>query len=124
VKSKFPYYHGATPVIFKNAKILRKNQTPAEAFLWTILRRKSLKKLKFRRQHPVNRFIVDFYCHELKLVIELDGDIHLPEEIKTYDLKREELLRSMGLTVIRFTNEQVFREPERIIKTVLEFCPA
>ena len=120
MKGKLPYYHNASDRIFENAKKLRKKQTPAEQRLWKILRNHSLEKLKFRRQHPISRYIVDFYCHELLLVIEIDGAIHLLEEVRQYDLAREEQLRSLGLTVIRFTNEQVFTEPEVIANAILK----
>ena len=120
MKSKIPYYHEATERIFKNAKSLRRNQTPAEELLWKILRSHKLDGLKFRRQHPISRFIADFYCHELKLIIELDGGIHELEEVKAYDIIREKELRSLGLTVIRFKNEQVFTEPEVILDKVVE----
>lgn len=120
MKSKMPYYHKATERIFKNAKELRRNQTPAEELLWKILRSHKLDGLKFRRQHPVSWFIADFYCHELKLIIELDGGVHELEEVKAYDIRREKKLRSLGLTVIRFKNEQVYTEPEVILNSVLE----
>ena len=120
MKSKIPYYHNATERIFDNAKKLRRNQTPAEERLWKILRSHKLDGLKFRRQHPLSWFIADFYCHELKLIIELDGGIHELEEVKAYDIKREKKLRSLGLTVIRFKNEQVYTEPEVILNAVLE----
>ena len=120
MKSKMPYYHKATERIFDNAKKLRRNQTLAEERLWKILRNHKLDGLKFRRQHPVSWFIADFYCHELKLIIELDGGIHELEEVKAYDIKREEKLRALGLTVIRFKNEQVYTEPEVILNSVLE----
>lgn len=120
MKSKMPYYHKATERIFKNAKELRRNQTPAEERLWKILRSHKLEGLKFRRQHPVSWFIADFYCHELKLIIELDGGIHELEEVKAYDIRREKKLRALGLTVIRFKNEQVYTEPEVILNSVLE----
>jgi very-short-patch-repair endonuclease len=119
MKSKFLYYHNAEPKIFKNAKVLRKKQTPAEALLWKILRNRAFGKLKFRRQHPLSYFIADFYCHELKLIIELDGGIHEIDYIRERDAKREAKLRELGLTVIRFTNEQVFTEPEVIVNSIL-----
>lgn len=120
MKRKMPYYHNAIERIFDNAKKLRRNQTPAEERLWKILRSHKLDGLKFRRQHPLSWFIADFYCHELKLIIELDGGIHELEEVKAYDIRREKKLRELGLTVIRFKNEQVYTEPEVILNAVLE----
>lgn len=67
------------------------------------------------------RFIVDFYCHELKLVVEVDGDIHELEEIKAHDKIRESVIRDLGLTVIRFTNEDVYFHSDWIIMKILEF---
>jgi very-short-patch-repair endonuclease len=122
MKSKMPYYHEATKQIFDNAKKLRRNQTPAEERLWKILRSHKIKGLKFRRQHPIYRFIADFYCHDLKLIIEIDGSIHLLDDIKEYDIKREEKLKQLGLNVIRFTNEQVFMEPEIIVDAIMKLC--
>jgi len=69
---------------------------------------------RFRRQHPLSNYIADFYCHKLKLVIELDGNIHDQEEVKASDQEREEAIKSLGITVIRFTNED--------IKTRIEAC--
>lgn len=74
-------FFGASPVIHKQAKELRKRETKAEKILWSFLSNHQL-IVKFRRQHPVNQFIVDFYSHELKLVIEVDGEIHLKKEIR------------------------------------------
>ena len=96
------------------ARDLRNNQTPSEQLLWEVLRRKSLFRYKFLRQHPifyridkdwVDFYIADFYCSKLQLVIELDGKIH--EVKKDYDLDRDEKLRSKGLTVIRIKNEEL-----------------
>ncbi|MCS4434570.1 endonuclease domain-containing protein [Aquiflexum gelatinilyticum] len=70
-------FYGASPEIFRRARELRKNTTPSENSLWTLLRKKQFEGYKFRRQHPVNKFIADFYCHELRLIIELDGGITL-----------------------------------------------
>ena len=120
MKNTRPFFYKATHIIFKNAKKLRKKQTKAEAHLWKILRGRHLENLKFRRQHPINRFIVDFYCHELKLVVEIDGDIHLLTHIKEYDNFREAKLNSFGLNVIRFTNAQVYMEQHVIINAILK----
>lgn len=69
-------FFGASPKIFQRATELRKNMTEAERILWSALRRKQLSGKRFRRQHPIETFIVDFYCHEARLVIEVDGGIH------------------------------------------------
>jgi very-short-patch-repair endonuclease len=85
-----------------------------------MVRNRALHGLKFRRQHPLNRYIADFYCHELKLVIELDGRVHDLREVKERDLLKEEAIRKLGLTVIRFNNDIVFSDPDRIGGKVLE----
>ena len=77
MKSKFDMYYGASLEVMEKAKILGKSETDAEKILWERLRNKQLLGLKFRRQHPINIFIVDFYCHKIKLVVEVDGKIHL-----------------------------------------------
>src|SRR3989338_972149 len=97
------------------ARDLRKNQTPAESLLWKNLRNRKLQELKFNRQFPVVYgrnfdgtslfFIADFYCHEKKLIIELDGKIH--DFQKEYDKEREHILNQLGLKVIRFKNEEL-----------------
>nr|NQU92957.1 endonuclease domain-containing protein [Bacteroidota bacterium] len=110
------YHYGATPEIFDRAQQLRKKMTEAEANLWKRLRNRKFEGLKFRRQHPVNRFIVDFYCHEKRLVVEVDGSIHDLKEVKERDEGREEDLKNLGLTIVRFTNEEILND----ISTVLE----
>lgn len=114
MKSKHPYYYGAASSTFEKAKILRKASTPAEKLLWKMIRNRKMLGLKFRRQHPLKYFVADFYCHEALLVLEVDGSIHELEEIKQYDKEREEMIMELGLTVLRFTNEEVFTEPEKI----------
>ena len=98
---------GASPEIFKRAIELRKNMTGTEKILWSALRRKQLSGKRFRRQHPIETFIIDFYCHEARLVIEVDGGIHLEKEHKEYDSGRSNELEQLGLKIIRFTNEQI-----------------
>ena len=90
-------------------KALRKNLTPAEATLWKSLQRKQLKGRKFRRQHSIENFIVDFYCPQEKLIIELDGAIHLDFAQQNYDFERMQKLEELGFTVISFENKLVFR---------------
>ena len=98
--------HRIHPVILARARELRQPQTPAEATLWRCLRNRNL-KYKFRRQHPIHRFIVDFYCAEAKLLIEIDGDSHFEKEQIEYDKARTEYLENLGYKVIRFTNNDV-----------------
>ena len=80
-------HYGALPTIFSYAKKLRQNSTKAETLLWNELRRHAL-GYKFRRQHPAWLYVVDFYCHSLRLVIEIDGGIHEDEETKSKDLQK------------------------------------
>ncbi|MDV7186519.1 DUF559 domain-containing protein [Lutibacter sp. TH_r2] len=99
-------------------KKLRNNLTPAEAFLWKCLQQKKLDGRKFRRQHSINNYIVDFYCAEEKLIIELDGEVHFNVVQQDYDAKRTEELESLGFKVIRFENKQVFEETALVLKTI------
>ena len=103
------------------AKALRHNQTSAEALMWKIIRNRNLEELKFRRQHPIAFFIADFYCHELKLVIELDGDIHELDSVKKNDIYKEKTLASLGINVLRFSNDDVFRNADFVANKILEF---
>ena len=89
-------------------KYLRKNMTPAEAYLWTHLKKKQLAGRKFRRQHSIFNYIVDFYCASEKLIIELDGQVHINYTAEMKDLKRTKILEKNGFTVIRFENKMVF----------------
>jgi very-short-patch-repair endonuclease len=115
---EYPMYFGATPDIFKKAKELRKYETDAEKILWTKLNRNQILGLQFRRQHPIDRFIADFYCAKIKLVVEVDGSIHeLPENLD-YDIGRSEIMNDFGITVIRFSNEQIINEIDTTIKKI------
>ena len=110
-------FYGASNLIFQRAEELRNSMTAAEELLWKQIHINEW-KLKFRRQHPIANYIVDFYCHALKLVIELDGGIHEVEDVKKYDEQREAYLNELGLTVLRFTNEQLFKENKLVIKKI------
>lgn len=98
-------YFGATPVTLHKARHLRNRMTPEENLLWEQLKNKKCCQVRFRRQHPINTFIVDFYCHTAKLVIELDGEIHLRQ--KQTDAERTQVLEELGLSVIRFSNLEI-----------------
>jgi very-short-patch-repair endonuclease len=98
---------------------LRKNQTRAEKALWQALRKRNLKGHKFRRQHPIGRYIVDFYCHSAKLVIEVDGSIHDILSIKEYDQVREQDIIELGVRILRFTNDQVLGKLDWVVEEIL-----
>ncbi|HPS59564.1 MAG TPA: endonuclease domain-containing protein [Spirochaetota bacterium] len=87
------------------ARTLRKEQTPEETKVWEALRNRRFCNLKFRRQHDLEGFIVDFYCHELRLAIEIDGKVH--DRQKDYDELRQIIIEDSGCRVIRISNEEV-----------------
>jgi len=110
-------FYGAGNLIFENAKKLRENPTNAETVLWGYLKQWPLGQ-KFRRQHPIGIYIADFYCHALKMVIEVDGSIHIEREVAEIDVRRQIDLEKDGLTVIRFQNEEVERKLENVIAEI------
>jgi very-short-patch-repair endonuclease len=109
---------GTTPEIEAAAIELRKKLTPSEKQLWQALRGGKLGGFKFRRQHPVGRFILDFYCPVCKLVIELDGAIHNNQT--DYDADRTKYLETHGYKVLRFHNEEVMQQLEKVLDFILE----
>ena len=111
-------WKGAPSDSFTKAQFLRRNETKAEKLLWEKLRNNQLEGLKFRRQHPVNIYIADFYCHKFKLIIELDGDYHNQEEQKHKDEVRTEVLRLNDLKIIRFKNEEVEQDINQVLTTI------
>ena len=111
-------FYGAKPNIFEKAKSLRNNMTIAEKIFWKELNANKIKGYRFKAQHPVNRYIVDFYCHKAKLVIEIDGNIHDNEEVKERDDGRTYEIENYGLKVIRFTNNQVLNNIEEVINEI------
>jgi acetylglutamate kinase len=110
-------YYGASHLIFQKAEELRNRMTPAEEILWKHLHINEW-KLKFRRQHPIWNYVTDFYCHGIKLVIELDGGIHEIEEVKKNDEVRETHLKEFGLTVLRFKNDEVVKDINSVLKRI------
>ena len=100
------------------ARNLRRNETSAEALLWKELRGRRQDGLKFRRQHPVPPYILDFAERKLKLAIEIDGATHGTAAEKTYDAKRTEFLESKGWTVLRLTNTDVFEDAEATFEAI------
>ncbi len=114
MNSKIPFHHNESKRAQEFAKDLRKRQTYAEELFSKMVRNRNMLNIKIRRQHPIGPFIADFYCHELKLAIELDGSINEVEEVKQKDIKREQFLKEQGLYVIRFNNDDVFTNPHLI----------
>ncbi len=98
-------------------KELRKNPTVAEKTLWWYLKDKSL-GVKFRRQHSTGGYIVDFYCKETKLIIELDGEIHNTQESREYDSVRDKFFTQLGYTVLRFPNIEVENNIEGVLRKI------
>jgi len=113
-------WKGASKETFMKARILRKKMTEPEKMLWERLSNNQLEGLKFRRQHPILFYIADFYCHVHLLVIEIDGGYHETEEQKVKDEERSEHLKSNGITLIRFTNDDVLKDLESVIKNISE----
>jgi imidazole glycerol-phosphate synthase subunit HisF len=109
--------------IFDIAKKLRQSMTPAERILWEKVKNNSL-GIKIRRQEAfifgAYRYVADFYCPALKLIIEIDGDIHEDKEIKEIDEFREDIFKEMGYKVIRFNNEAVINDLDKVIKKIKE----
>ena len=105
-----------TPMQTKRAKSLRVAQTKAEGLLWSVLRGKQLCDMKFRRQHPIGPFFADFACVSRRLVVELDGSYH--DLIQDKDLQRQQYLVVHGWNVIRFSNEEVLRDVEAVLRAI------
>ena len=112
-------FEGASHIIFANAKHLRRNMTDAETVLWMHLK-KGINGIKVRRQHPIGLYIADFYCHKVKLIIEIDGPVHNNTETKKTDEERQKNLEKWGYLVIRFSNQQVMKKTEKVISIIKE----
>ena len=107
---KTPFY------IVELAKDLRNNMTESEKKLWSFLRMRQIGRHKFRCQHPIYRYILDFYCHEKRLAIEIDGNIHNSQQ--EYDKYRDEFLNSIGIRTLRLRNEDVLNSIEKVIEII------
>ncbi|NIN01747.1 MAG: DUF559 domain-containing protein [candidate division Zixibacteria bacterium] len=112
-KSQTPGY------VYDLCRELGKNATEAENLLWNCLRTNRLKRLKFGRQHPIGRYIADFYFREARLVIELEGSVHNQKDQKEYDRIRQEILKVRGLRVLRIKNKEVERNIEKLLHRIL-----
>lgn len=108
-----------SPIIRQRSRELRQPLTPAEQKLWSVLRNRNLGGYKFRRQHPIGHFIVDFYCAEKHLVIEIDGDVHSQQ--LEYDLARTDWLQSLGYTVLRYQNQQILNHLDEVACDIIQY---
>ena len=112
----------------RRARELRREQTPAEAALWELLRDRQILGLKFRRQSPVSRYIADFCCPDLRLIVELDGEVHSTDAQIAHDENRDEYPQALGYEVLRFPNEQLLNDPgsvlDQITQSVLALRPS
>jgi very-short-patch-repair endonuclease len=107
----------------KKRQYLRKNMTKAEIILWSKLKGKHLKGLKFRRQYGINNYVVDFYCPELRLAIELDGNIHGYNSRIAYDMQRQRDIEALGIKVLRYTNNDVIKNIEGVLSDIITTTP-
>jgi very-short-patch-repair endonuclease len=114
--------HGnSRPSTYENARDLRKVQTKAEGKLWQALRNGKVDDLKFRRQHAFDDYILDFYCHKMKLAVEVDGEVHNDPEVAAYDIVRTKNLNDNGITVLRFTNDEVEKNSKAVIQKIKDW---
>jgi very-short-patch-repair endonuclease len=101
-------------------KMLRNNLSKAEAIMWNYLSRRKMHGYKFRRQHSIDQYVLDFYCPELKLAIEIDGDSHFISGAEEYDKVRQEHIESFGVHFLRFTNMDVCENIDGVCQTIWE----
>ncbi len=102
------------------ARELRKSQTDAERKMWALLRNRRLVGFKFRRQQPIGSYIIDFYCPEFRLAVEIDGVGHMSDEQRRYDLSRSEFISSKAITIIRFWDNEVLNDSRSVLQQILD----
>ena len=105
-------------------KELRNNMTTAEVILWSKLKGKQLKGYKFRRQYSVDGYIVDFYCPKLRMAIEIDGSSHDGKEAKEYDKERQLQIENLGISFLRFTNQDIFKNLTKVLTKISDYLPS
>ena len=110
-------HYGAPKEIFQIAERLRRDMTLTEKLIWEKVSNKQL-GVRIRRQHPIWKFVADFYCHEVKLVIEIDGGIHLRSENIEYDISRDIILKDFQIEILRFSNDEVIKETSHVIEKI------
>jgi very-short-patch-repair endonuclease len=115
---RYPIYFGAKPELLRLAGDLRKNMTRAETALWDKLRNRKVMGFRFRRQHPIHKIIVDFFCYEASLVVEIDGSVHETSYQKERDVERTNVLQQFGLKELRFKNEEVLDNIDSVLDRI------
>ena len=117
---KQPHYRGGFEFtgLLKLLRELRTNQTSAEVLLWELVRDRRVLGFKFRRQHQIGRYVVDFYCREAQLIIECDGGVHDRNEQWQHDQSRDLYLTQLGNRVVRFKNDQVLSNTETVLEEI------
>lgn len=113
-------YYGNRELV-KRARVLRNNMTQAEVILWSRLRSKQIDGYKFRRQQPIFDYVVDFYCNELRLIVEVDGEIHSLSEKTDSDIKRDKILKINRYKIVRLTNFEIESDIEATIEKIKAF---
>ena len=106
--------------LLERAREMRMKATPAEAFAWELFRDRQFLGLKFRRQHQIGNYIIDFYCHEKRLVVELDGPVHDSDERRTMDRNRDVYLESLGMTVVRIKNQRLLQHTQEALNEIAD----
>lgn len=100
------------------ARRMRHKATDAEVLLWACLRNRRVNGCKFRRQHPIEPYVLDFYCADLALAVELDGGQHHEAKGKDHDAKRDAFLKARGIETLRFTNHEMLRESDSVLNVI------
>ena len=106
------------PAAIRNARRFRKNPTAAERIVWNALRGRKLGGWKFRRQHPIQQFVLDFYCREKRIAIEIDGSVHYRTETAEYDAERTAFLSRYGIRILRFPNDRVMEDLPGVLEEI------
>jgi very-short-patch-repair endonuclease len=118
---EYPIYFGAKPELLRIAADLRHSMTYSEQLLWDKLRNRRVLGFKFRRQHPFNEIILDLYCHEARLSIEVDGNVHNDHYQKERDRERTLILNRFGIKEFRFSNHEVENQIEKVLDKIEEY---
>ena len=121
MRQAYPPFEKTPPGLLKLARALRGRQTDAERVLWQLVRSRLL-GVKFRRQHPIDPYVLDFYCHALRLAVEVDGAGHMQPTKRADDRLRSTALEAQGIKVIRFTNVEVLQETDAVAEAVWLAC--